>query len=316
MELYEKREKYNDGFLKVSELHSIYYQEFGNPNGTPIVFVHGGPGGGCSDSSSQFFDHNYYRIILFDQRGCGKSIPSAEIRENTTWELVEDMEKLRKFLNIDQWILFGGSWGSTLSLIYAINYPQNVKAMILRGIFLGRKQDQSYLYQQGASWYFPEEYEEFASFVKPNERHNLINSYHKYLNSDNLDIAMQAAYRWAKWELGLITLEKTPFLEEILSDRKANLELARLENHYFVNNIFIKDDNYILNNVNKIENIKTIIVHGRYDMDCVPEGAYLLYKQLKNAKLNFIPASGHSSREPLIASALVDATEELKNMNF
>ncbi|AWX69473.1 prolyl aminopeptidase [[Mycoplasma] anseris] len=312
MELFEKQVPFNTGFLKVSELHQIFYQEYGNKNGVPIVFVHGGPGGGCSDSSSQYFDPSYYHIILFDQRGCGKSLPSAEIKENTTWDLIKDMEKLRIHLNIEKWILFGGSWGSTLSLIYAINFPKNVSGMILRGIFLGRKKDQHYLYQEGASWYFPEEYEEYKNFVPKHEQNDLMKAYSKYLNSKDQAVAEKAAYHWAKWELGLITLDKIDIIEEILSDKKANLELARLENHYFINNIFIEDDNYILNNIHKIKEIKTIIIHGRYDMDCVPENAYLLYKNLSNAKLYFIRASGHSSKEPLIAEALVQATEEFK----
>ncbi|TPI02953.1 prolyl aminopeptidase [Mycoplasma struthionis] len=313
MGLYDVIEPYNYGYLKVSDLHSIYYEEIGNPNGKPILFVHGGPGGGISESSRQYFDPKYYRVILFDQRGAGKSLPAAEIKENTTHDLIEDIEKLREFLKIDKWTLFGGSWGSTLSLLYAIKYPSKVNGMILRGIFLGRKEDDNWLYNKGASDYFPYEYEEYSSFVKPEERDDLILAYHKYLNHEDPKIAEQAAYHWAKWELSLITLIKSPILEEILSDKKANLALARLENHYFVNHIFLDDDNYILNNANKIENIKTIIIHGQYDMDCRPVGAYLLHQKLKNSSLRFIEASGHSTRDIKIAEALVLATEEFKN---
>ncbi|WP_369085760.1 prolyl aminopeptidase [Metamycoplasma spumans] len=313
MKLYEPIKPYNEGLLKVSEIHQIYYEESGNPMGEPILFVHGGPGGGTSESNRQYFDPKHYRIILFDQRGCGKSIPSASIIDNTTQDLVNDIEKLREYLKIEKWILFGGSWGSTLSLVYAINHPDRVKAMILRGIFLGRKEDDDWLYQQGASYYFPAEYDEYVSIIPENERADLIKAYHKYLNSENTEIAEKAAYHWAKWELGLITLNKLPILEEILSDKKANLELARLENHYFINNIFL-EENYILNNISKISNIKTIIVHGQYDMDCRPIGAYLLHKNLNNSVLRLIEASGHSSKEPNIAEALVDATEEFKNL--
>ncbi|MGX9357973.1 prolyl aminopeptidase [Mycoplasma sp. 773] len=310
--MFEPIEPYKTGFLKVSDIHSIYYEEVGNPNGQPILFIHGGPGGGISESNRQYFDPNHYRIILFDQRGCGKSMPSAEIKENTTLNLISDIEELRKNLNIDKWILFGGSWGSCLSLIYAINYPQNVLGMILRGVFLGRQEDDYYLYQQGASFYFPEAYEEFSNFIPIEERHNLIKAYHKYLNSPNIELAYNAAYHWAKWELGLITMNPLTEIEEILSNQKSNLELARLENHYFINHIFL-EDNYILKNIDKIRNIPTIIIHGRFDMDCRPEGAYLLHKNLNKSKLNFVIA-GHSSKEEKIAEALVNATEEFKNL--
>ncbi|BAP39637.1 prolyl aminopeptidase [Metamycoplasma canadense] len=310
--MFEPIQPYKIGYLKVSDIHEIYYEEVGNPNGEPILFIHGGPGGGISESSRQYFDPKYYRIILFDQRGCGKSIPSAEIKENTTLDLVNDIEKLRKHIGIEKWILFGGSWGSTLSLIYAINFPKSVKGMILRGIFLGRSEDDEYLYQKGASFYFPEAYEEFSSFVKENERNDLIKAYNKYLNSKDLNIAYKAAYHWAKWELGLITMHPIAEIEEVLSNNKSNLELARLENHYFINHIFL-EDNYILNNIEKIKNIPTIIIHGRYDMDCRPECAYLLHKKLNNSELNFVIA-GHSSKEDEIAKALINATEKFKNL--
>ncbi|MDD1359058.1 prolyl aminopeptidase [Metamycoplasma hyosynoviae] len=311
---YENTLPYNEGFLEVSKLHKVYFQELGNKNGVPILFVHGGPGGSPSSDSSRFFDPDHYRIIIFHQRGCGKSLPSSEIRENTTMDLVSDIEKLREHLKIDSWILFGGSWGSTLSLVYAINYSKRVKAMILRGIFLGRKEDQTFLYQEGSSYFFPDAYEEFANFVPADERKDLIKAYSKYLNSKNNKIAEQAAYHWAKWELGLITLYPIDILEEILLDKKANLELARLENHYFVNDLFLEDDNYILNNISKIKNIKTSIIHGRYDMDCRPESAYLLHKSLSNSTLHFVPAAGHSSKELGIAQALLDACEKFKSI--
>ncbi|WP_412031770.1 prolyl aminopeptidase [Metamycoplasma buccale] len=312
MKLYDLVEPNKVGYLKVSGLHTIYYEESGNPNGVPILYVHGGPGGGTTPSARQYFDPNFYRIIVFDQRGCGKSTPSSEIKENTTQDLINDIEMIRKTLNIDKWILFGGSWGSCLSLLYAINFPNRVNGLILRGVFLGRKEDDYYLYQRGASFYFPEAYEEFSNFIPENERKDLIKAYHKYLNSKNKVIAEKAAYHWTKWELGLITLYPMLDFDTILEDRKANLELAKLENHYFVNHIFLDDDNFILNNIKKIENIKTIIIHGRYDMDCRPEGAYLLSKSLKNCSLKFIIA-GHSSKEIAISEALVDATEDFKN---
>ncbi|AXE61063.1 prolyl aminopeptidase [[Mycoplasma] phocae] len=312
MKLYDLIEPYNRGYLKVDEIHDIYYEEVGNPNGLPILFIHGGPGGGISESNRQYFDPKIYRVILFDQRGCGKSTPSACIQKNTTAHLVDDIERLREKLNIDKFILFGGSWGSALGLIYAINYPKRVAAMILRGVFLAREEDDRWLYQEGASYFFPEDYEEFISICSKSKRSNIISAYHELLNSENTEIAEKAAYHWAKWELGLITLNKLPMIEEILADKKANLELAKLENHYFYNHVFLEDRNYILNNVDKIKNIKTIIVHGRYDMDCRPVGAYLLHKVMSNSELRIIDESGHSSKEPKIAEALVDACEDLK----
>ncbi|MBN0970543.1 prolyl aminopeptidase [Mycoplasma phocoeninasale] len=312
MKLYDPIEPYNSGYLKVDKIHDIYYEEVGNPNGIPILFIHGGPGGGISESSRQYFDPKFYRVILFDQRGCGKSTPSACIKENTTMQLVNDIEKIREKLNIDKFILFGGSWGSALSLIYAINFPERVAAMILRGVFLAREEDDIWLYQGGASYFFPQEYEEFVSVCQESKRSNIIAAYHELLNSENREIAENAAYHWAKWELGLITLNKIPEIEEILADKKANLELARLENHYFYNHIFLEDRNYILNNTDKIKDIKTIIVHGRYDMDCRPIGAYLLHKKMENSDLRIIDASGHSTKELKISEALVDACEEIK----
>ena len=311
--LFKNIKPFNTGMLKVSEIHSIYYEESGNKKGVPILFVHGGPGSSSSDQSRRYFDPKFYRIIVFDQRGCGKSIPSAEIRENTTFDLVKDMEKLREHLNIESWILFGGSWGSTLSLIYSINHSKNVLGLILRGIFLGRKEDDYYLYQEGSSYYFPEAYEEYRNFIPKSEQANLIEAYNKYLNSSNLDIAYKASYQWAKWELGLITLNPIKNIEKILSsDKKSNLELARLENHYFINHLFLNDDNYILNNIEPIKNIKTIIIHGRYDMDCRPIGAFLLSKKMNNCELKIVDSAGHSTKDKPISNELVIATEKFK----
>ncbi|PZW01560.1 prolyl aminopeptidase [Metamycoplasma auris] len=311
--MFEPIEPYNTGYLKVDEIHTIYYEEVGNPEGSPILFVHGGPGGGISESSRQYFDPKFYRVILFDQRGCGKSTPSAEIRNNTTLDLVADMEKLREHLGIDHWILFGGSWGSCLSLIYAINHPKHTKGLILRGVFLGRREDNEFLYQEGTSYLIPDGFDEFISIIPKEERNNLIVAYNKYLNSDNLDVAYRAAYHWAKWELSNLALKQIPDLEVILENNKTNLELARLENHYFINDIFLDDDNYILNNIEKIKDIPTIIIHGRYDLICRPIGAYLLHKNLANSKLYFVTA-GHSSKEEEIAKKLVEATEEFKDL--
>lgn len=313
MPAYEIMEPFDKGYLKVSTLHNIYYEQVGNPHGQPILFIHGGPGGGIDEKSRRFFDPKYYRVILFDQRGCGKSTPSAEIKENTTWDLVKDIEKLREHLKIEKWILFGGSWGSTLSLIYAINYPEKVEKMILRGIYLGRKIDEDFLYYFGASKFYPKEYEEFISLLNKQERKDIIASYYKLLNSKDQKIAEKAAYHWTKWELGLIYLNQIPYMEEILADKKSNLEISRLEAHYFYNDIFVNDDNYILKNIKKIEKIPTIIIHGRYDLVCSPDSAYVLAKNMKNCQLRFTNAAGHSASDNNNLEALIQATDELKN---
>lgn len=305
-ELYEKIEPYNSGYLKVSDIHEIYFEEFGNKDGLPILYVHGGPGGSGGDYVSRFFNKDKYRIINFDQRGAGRSKPFVELRENTTFNLVEDIEKLRKFLNVDKFILFGGSWGSTLSLVYAINYPENVSSMILRGIFLARYEDVKWLYLGGAGQFFPKEFEKYVSILSDEEKKDIIGSYNKYLSSQEMEVVKKYAKYWNDWESSCVRLYPMELQEEVTD---YDVSIARLECHYFKNNSFLPTDNYILDNIEKIENIKTIICHGRYDIDCRPSGAYELYKKMKNCKLEFIDASGHSSLEPAIASRLVEITD-------
>ena len=253
--LFPEFESFDKGHLKVDDIHEVYYEQSGNPNGAPVVFVHGGPGCGCGDKSKRFLDPSFYRIITIDQRGCGKSKPFLELKDNNTQNLAKDMEKIREHLKIDKWLVYGGSWGTTLSLYYAENYPQSVVGLILRGIFLGRDEDVKWLYQGGAGMFFPEAFEIF----------------------------------------------KSPFNEE-----------ERKECHYFVNNCFF-EENYILNNVDKIKDIPTIIVHGRYDVDCRPVGAYLLHEKLNNSKLIF-PISGHTSFDPAMTHELILAQEEFKKL--
>ncbi|MDU4652237.1 prolyl aminopeptidase [Sneathia sanguinegens] len=305
MNLYEKIDPYNKGYLKVSKLHSIYYEECGNKNGIPIVFVHGGPGCGSGEIARQFFNKEKYRIIIFDQRGSGRSKPFVELRENTTFDLVEDMEKLRKTLKIDKWILFGGSWGTTLSLVYAINHPENVSGLILRGIFLARKEDVDWLYCGGAGQFFPEEFEKYISILSEEEKKDIIASYMKYLSSDDMKIVSKYAKFWNDWESSCVRLYPMKLADEVT---EYDIAVARLECHYFYNNSFIKE-NYILDNIDKIKNIKTLICHGRYDVDCRPSGAYQLAKHMNNCKLIFVDASGHSSFEPGIAKQLIEFTD-------
>ncbi|KKB26900.1 Proline iminopeptidase [Mycoplasmopsis meleagridis] len=307
--LYPEIEPYEKNFLQVDEIHQIYYEISGNKNGIPILFIHGGPGGATSAYCRRYFDPKYYKIVLFDQRGCGLSKPSLELKNNTTQNLVQDIELLRKHLKIKQFILFGGSWGTTLGLIYAINYPRNVKALVLRGIYLSRQKDIEWLYQEGASYFKPLEYEQYVSLLDKKQRKNIVKSYWELMNSNDLNLRNKALIEWARWENSLISLSKNKFNEKEI---KKNSEIALLENYYFVNNTFI-EENYILNNIHKIKDIKTFIVHGEYDLDCRPSGAYELSKKLNNCELFFIPKSGHSQKEWRISKKLVEITNLLIN---
>ncbi len=307
-------EPFDSGLLEVSAKHKIYYEQVGNPDGKAILYVHGGPGGGISETSRHFFDPEFYRVILFDQRGCGKSQPFACMEENTSWDLVEDINKLRQFLQIDQWLVFGGSWGSTLSLLYAITYPKQVKGLILRGIFLARQSDVDWLFQEGCSYIYPDAHEEFASLIAENERDDLVSAYYKLLMDDDEKVHMEAAKRWSIYEGSVVCLIPDESIKDIFSEGDKALSLARTECHYFYHHSFLQDDNYILNNTDKIKDIPTIIIHGRYDVDCRLCGAYELHKKLPQSELQIIQDAGHSYREPGILSALVDATEKFKQL--
>jgi len=262
--LYPSREPFNSGLLRVSDVHEIYYEESGNPNGKPAVFVHGGPGGGTDASQRGFFDPDVYRIILFDQRGCGKSLPYASLVDNTTWDLVEDMEKLRKHLNIPRWQVFGGSWGSTLALAYAETHPDVVTELVLRGIFLVRKQEIDWFYQRGASAIFPDAWEHYLAAIPEAERGDLVAAYHKRLTSDEHDVRVAAAKAWSIWEGSTSKLHNDPKFVERYADGSFAVAFARIECHYFVNMGFMTEGQ-LLANVGKIRHIPTVIVQGRYD---------------------------------------------------
>ncbi|WP_036436916.1 prolyl aminopeptidase [Mycoplasma elephantis] len=306
--LYKKIEPYEKGYLKLSDLHTMYYEICGNPNGIPIINIHGGPGGSSSKEARQLFNPDKFKIIFYDQRGCGNSTPYAEIKDNNTNELIEDIEKLRRFLKLDKISLFGGSWGTTLSLLYAIKYPNNIHKMILRGVFLGRKEDIFWLNQTGASKFYPLEYEKYISIINPDERHDLINAYYKLLNSEDKNICLQAAKHWAEWEGSLISVKKQKTNKE--SNPYECLSIARLENWYFINKLFLNDENFILNNTNKIKDIPIDIVHGQLDMDCLPIQAYLLHKRLPKSRLFIIDGCGHTWREKGITKKLIELTNE------
>ena len=300
--------------LKVDDTHTIYYEESGNPNGVPVVFLHGGPGCGTAPSCRQYFDPEFYRIILFDQRGSGKSTPHACLENNDTWHIIEDIEKIREDLNIDRWLVFGGSWGSTLSLCYAIKHPERVLGLVLRGIFLGRREDILWIYEKGgASNIHPESFERYESIIPREERHDMIRAYYKRLTSEDRETREVAAKEWSMWEGSLVTLYPDPNLEQSFGEINYAISMATIECHFWMNNMFWDDDDWILNNIDVIKDIPTTIAHGRYDVDCRAIGAYKLSKKLNNCKLDIV-VSGHSSGEPAIVDSLVRSTDYFKEL--
>lgn len=313
-ELYPEVEPYRIDKLRVANIHSLYFEETGNPNGKPVVFLHGGPGGGVQPAHRRYFDPAFYRIILFDQRGAGQSTPSAELRENTTWDLVDDIEKLREHLNIDRWLVFGGSWGSTLALSYAVTHPDKVVGLILRGIFLCRKQEIHWFYQEGASNIFPDAWDNYLAPIPPEERGDLVKAYYKRLTSANMEERIAAAKAWSIWEASTSHL----YVDEEAITKFENPELAlafaRIECHYFINGAFFNSDNFLLEKATAINHIPTRIVQGRYDMVCPIRSAWDLCKVMPAAELKIIPDAGHSAMEPGIVKELVQATENYKSL--
>jgi proline iminopeptidase len=306
---YPAIEPYRTGFLKVSDRHTIYFEESGNPNGKPAVFFHGGPGGGSDPKQRTFFNPREYRIVLFDQRGCGKSTPYACLDENTTWDLVADAEKLREHLGIDRWLVFGGSWGSTLALAYAQSHPNRVTEMVLRGIFLLRKQDIDWFYQRGASAIYPDAWEPYEAAIPPEERKDYLDAYYRRLTSPDKATQLAAARAWSVWEGSTSKLYPD---EKMASDYGTDafaLAFARIECHYFRHGGFFKVDGQLLRDVGKIRHIPAVIVQGRYDVVCPMEGAWALHRAWPEADLFVVPDAGHSAFEPSISRALVAATD-------
>lgn len=310
MELYPKAKVFNSFNLKVSELHSIFVEESGNHNGKPVIFLHGGPGGGISSTYRQYFNPEKWRIIMFDQRGCGKSTPFAELDENTTWDLVNDIEKIRNHLNIDQWVVFGGSWGSTLSLAYSQKHPSACKGLILRGIFLVRKKEIDWFYQYGASNVFPDRWESFLAPIPESKRNNLLSAYYEILTGDNQEKKIEAAKAWSTWEGSSVRLILDDEFISDFGDAKFAEAFARIECHYFMNNCWLPTENYLIENVNKIRHIPAVIVHGRYDIICPVVQAWDLHKAWPEADLHIIPDAGHSIYEEGIKNKLLEYTEK------
>lgn len=309
-EKYPEIEPYNHGHLDVGHGHSVYFEECGNPNGLPVVFLHGGPGGGCDEGHRRYFDPEKYRVVLFDQRGCGRSTPFAELNHNTTWDLVDDIERIRKHLNIDKWVVFGGSWGSTLSLSYAIQNPEQVLGLIVRGIFLCRPKEIYWFYQFGAHHLFPDAWENYLAPIPEEERGDMVSAYYDRLISDDKEVQLEAARAWSIWEATLCRMETDPKDVELFTEPVKALPFARIECHYFVNNAFMDTSNWILENVQKIAHIPGRIVHGRYDVVTPLENAWELNKLWDKASLEIIPRCGHSASEPQLVDALIRATDD------
>ena len=309
--LYDEIEPFDRGRLRVSAVHELYYEQCGNPKGKPVVFLHGGPGAGLVPDYRRFFDPQAYRVILFDQRGSGQSVPHASLDDNTTWHLVADIEQLREHLGVDHWLVFGGSWGSTLALAYAETHPERVSGLVLRGIFLGRQNEARWFYEdsQGASAIFPDNWEDFLRVIPEAERGDMIGAYYRRLTSNDESTREEAARAWSIWESSALRLLPDQELIDEFSEPEKAVALARIECHYFTNNCFFETDNYLLEHVDRIRHIPAVIVHGRYDIICPLLSAWELHRAWPEATLNIIPDAGHATSEPGITDALVRATD-------
>ena len=312
--LYPPIEPYDQGMLAVSPVHQMYYEQSGNPDGLPVVFLHGGPGGGTTPDYRRFFDPEAYRIVLFDQRGSGKSTPHASLEENTTWHLVEDIEKLRAHLGIEDWVVFGGSWVSTLALAYAQKHAAQVRALVLRGIFLCRPKEVRWFYQEGASEIFPDVWESFVSIIPEGERGDMLSAYHRRLTSNDRAVRLEAARAWSIWEGSTSKLFMDQGLIDHFGEPEFALAFARIECHYFVNNAFFATENYLIENVGKIRHIPAVIVQGRYDVVCPLVSAWQLHRAWPEADLHITPDAGHSALEPGNTAALVEATDRFRSL--
>ena len=308
--LYRMIDPYRRHMLEVGEGHTIYVEECGNPNGMPVVVFHGGPGGGCSPAMRRFFDPDAYRIILFDQRGCGRSRPHATVRDNTTWHLVRDIEHIRTTLGIDRWIVFGGSWGATLALIYAQAHPSRVAWLALRGVFLATKRELDWFYGGGAGQFWPDLWARFLEPIPEDEHGNLIAAYNKRLFSGDRGQQVALAKAWAGWENALASIDNDGV--QIDSPAEYALAFARIENHYFLNGAFLDDSQKILPNMRRIAHVPGTIVQGRHDMICPPRSAWMLHKVWPVSELKIIPRAGHAVSEPGIAAELVRTMDRLK----
>ncbi len=307
-DLYPEIEPFNNFHLAVGGGHRLYVEEVGRRRGIPAVFLHGGPGAGCEPYHRRFFDPERYHLVLFDQRGAGRSTPHADLTDNTTWHLVEDLERLRRHFGFEQWLLFGGSWGSTLALAYAQTHPERVSALVLRGIFLCRPREIQWFYQEGASRIFPDYWADFLAPVPPERRDDLVGAYHQLLTGSDELRRMAAAKAWSVWEGRTATLHHDPEVEAHFAQPHVALAMARIECHYFVNDAFLEPDQ-LLREAGRLAGIPGVIVHGRYDMICPLENAWQLHRAWPGSELQIIPDAGHSAAEPGTRAALVAATD-------
>ena len=307
--LFPPIEPYDSGYLEKG-VHSIYYEQCGNPNGKPAIFLHGGPGAGAGKLSRRFFDPKKYRIILFYQRGCGKSKPHTCLEDNTTWHLVGDMESIRKKLNIKQWLVFGGSWGSTLALAYAQSHPDRVTELVLRGIFMLRQKELQWFYQYGASEMYPEAWKGFLDEIPTEKRSNLIEAYREIFSGEDKEKRLSAAKAWSKWEASTSFINHNPDAVKESVNAEFALAFALIENHYFINNGFLDHENQLLDNVDLIRHIPATIIQGRYDTVCPPTTAYELHTRWPETDLKIAPFSGHSAFEKEITHLLIEATNK------
>jgi proline iminopeptidase len=309
--LYKGIEPYRTGYLRVSDVHEIYFEECGNPRGKPAVFLHGGPGGGTDPKMRGFFDPKRYRIVLFDQRGCGKSRPHASLVDNTTWHLVEDIERLREHLGVDRWLVFGGSWGSTLALAYAETHPQRVTELVLRGIFLLRRWEIEWFYQNpgGAAALYPDLWEHYVEPIPDSERGDMIRAYYQRLTSDDPQVLKRASKAWSLWEGATSFLRMNPeYVAKFQEDTYA-AAFARIECHYFVNAGFLRTDNQLIEEIGRIRHIPAVIVQGRYDVICPIRSAWDLHRAWPEADLRIVPDAGHSAFEAGNLHELISATD-------
>jgi len=309
--LYPPLRPYQRGRLAVSPVHTLYFEQSGNPEGKPVVVLHGGPGGATDGAMRRFFDPKRYRIVLFDQRGCGRSTPHASLHDNTTWHLVDDIEKLREHLGIARWQVFGGSWGSTLALAYAQMFPSAVTELVLRGIFLLRRSELDWFYQnpEGAGSIFPDRWEPYVELIPPNERRDMIRAYYHRLTSDDATERAAAAYAWSTWEGATSFLRTNADYVAKFDDPDYAAAFARIECHYFINGGFLAADDQLLRDVEQIRRIPAVIVQGRYDVVCPMRSAWDLHKAWPEAKLVVVPDAGHSAFEDGISRALREATD-------
>ena len=308
--LYPQIEPFDRRMIDMGEGHRIYVEQCGHPEGEPVVVFHGGPGGGCSPAMRRYFDPRHYRIILFDQRGCGRSRPHASVTDNTTWHLVSDIERIRTMLGIDRWIVFGGSWGATLALIYAETHPDRVRALILRGVFLMMQRELDWFYGGGAGAFFPDLWRSFAGLIPADEQGDLIAAYHKRLFSGDVLTETRFGRAWAQWENALASVEHDGPVGESPADYAR--AFARLENHYFTHGGFLEEDGQILRDLPRIADIPAVIVQGRYDMICPPLSAWTLAERWPRAELKMIPVAGHALSEPGISAELVRVMDGLR----